>query len=179
MLPKPPPNYLAGYSEEQIENIMQEIEQGLLADALLQKYPNTHKVRTNKALYHYVMEVKNTHLRKSEPLDKIAFDSKLHITHKALGLHAHTTRLQGASLRARREVIVSTLFKDMPPEFLRMMVVHELAHLKGREHDKSFYQLCCNMEPDYHELEFDLRSYLTYLEITKKPLWSSTSTSLY
>ncbi|RLL52214.1 M48 family peptidase [Mariprofundus sp. EBB-1] len=175
MLPKPPPDYLAGYPAEQTENITQQIEQGLLAEELLQKYPQTHTVRTNKALYAYVMEIKNSHLRKSEQLDRVAFDSKPHITHKALGLHAHKSRLQGASLRAKREVIVSTLFKDMPPEFLRMMVVHELAHLKSREHDKGFYQLCCNMEPDYHELEFDLRSYLTLLEITNKPLWSSLS----
>lgn len=175
MRPQSAPNYLAGYPEEQTENIQQQIEQGLLAEALLQKYPHSHAVRTNKALYDYVMEIKNTHLRKTEPLDKVAFDSKLHITHHALGTHISKSKLQGANLRAKREVIVATLFKDMPPEFLRMIVVHELAHLKEREHSKAFYKLCCNMEPDYHELEFDLRTYLTWLEITKKPLWSSSS----
>ncbi|WP_410733789.1 YgjP-like metallopeptidase domain-containing protein [Citrobacter portucalensis] len=25
-----------------------------------------------------------------------------------------------------------------------MIVVHELAHLKEKEHDKAFYQLCCH-----------------------------------
>lgn len=42
-----------------------------------------------------------------------------------------------------------------------MIVVHELAHLKEKEHDKSFYQLCCHMEPQYHQLEFDTRLWLT------------------
>jgi len=42
--------------------------------------------------------------------------------------------------------------------------VHELAHLKQKQHDKAFYQLCCHMEPDYHQLEFDLRLYLTHLD---------------
>jgi predicted metal-dependent hydrolase len=42
--------------------------------------------------------------------------------------------------------------------------VHELAHLKEREHDKAFYALCCHMEPGYHQLEFDLRLYLTHLD---------------
>jgi predicted metal-dependent hydrolase len=28
-----------------------------------------------------------------------------------------------------------------------MIVVHELAHLREREHDRAFYQLCCHMEP--------------------------------
>jgi len=45
-----------------------------------------------------------------------------------------------------------------------MIVVHELAHLKEAEHDKSFYQLCTHMAPDYHQLEFDLRLYLTHLD---------------
>ncbi len=43
-----------------------------------------------------------------------------------------------------------------------MIVVHELAHLKEREHDKAFYQLCAHMEPDYHQLEFDCRVYLLW-----------------
>ena len=46
-----------------------------------------------------------------------------------------------------------------------MIVVHELAHLKEREHDKAFYALCQHMEPDYHQLEFDLRLWLTALEL--------------
>jgi len=50
-------------------------------------------------------------------------------------------------------------------EFLRMIVVHELAHLKEFEHNKAFYQLCCHMEPDYHQLEFDLRVFLCWREL--------------
>ena len=52
-----------------------------------------------------------------------------------------------------------------PAAFLKMIVVHELAHLKEREHNKAFYQLCRHMEPDYAQLEFDLRLYLTALEM--------------
>ncbi len=52
----------------------------------------------------------------------------------------------------------------LPAEFLKMIVVHELAHLKETEHNKAFYQLCTHMAPDYHQLEFDLRLYLTQLE---------------
>jgi predicted metal-dependent hydrolase len=35
-----------------------------------------------------------------------------------------------------------------------------LAHLRVRDHDKAFYQLCQHMLPDYHQLEFDLRLWL-------------------
>lgn len=46
-----------------------------------------------------------------------------------------------------------------------MIVVHELAHLKEKDHNKAFYSLCCHMEPDYHQLEFDTRLYLTHLSL--------------
>lgn len=57
------------------------------------------------------------------------------------------------------------MFRDAPAEFLKMIAVHELAHLKEADHNKAFYQLCTHMEPDYHQLEFDLRLYLTQLEL--------------
>jgi predicted metal-dependent hydrolase len=49
--------------------------------------------------------------------------------------------------------------------------VHELAHMKEREHDKAFYQLCRHMDADYHQLEFDLRCYLCHLDANGQPLW--------
>lgn len=54
-----------------------------------------------------------------------------------------------------------------------MIVVHELAHIKEREHDKAFYQLCRYMEPEYAQLEFDLRAYLTYLDAGGVALWAT------
>ena len=58
----------------------------------------------------------------------------------------------------------AALFKEAPADFLRMIVVHELAHLKESDHGKAFYALCQHMEPEYHQLEFDLRVYLTQQE---------------
>ena len=66
---------------------------------------------------------------------------------------------------------VAGLFRDLPSEFLRMIAVHELAHLKEREHDRAFYQLCAHMEPDYGQYEFDLRAYLCHLEAGGEALW--------
>jgi len=172
MRPKPPPNYLAGYPADLVESISQMIEQNRLADWLLKKYPHRHTVRSDKALYAYVMELKETYLRKAGPLNRVAFDSTLHLTRNALGMHTSKSQVHGAKLKAKREIHVATMFKDMPPEFLRMIVVHELSHMKVTEHDKPFYKLCCNMESDYHQLEFELRAYLTYLESGGEPLWS-------
>ena len=171
MRPRPPPNYLAGYPISLVAHVQQLIGQGRLADVLRQKYPLAHNVRTDKALYVYVLELKNEYMGNVGQLSKVAYDSKLHVIKNALGTHTTVSRMQGGNLRSKREIRVATLFKEMPAEFLRMIVVHELAHMKEREHDKAFYQLCRHMEPDYPQLEFDLRAYLTYLDAGGTRLW--------
>jgi len=176
MRPKSPQNYLAGYPIALVKQVQHLIEQGELAGRLLQRYPFAHAVRTDKALYDYVLELKGEYLRNTGQLSKVAFDSKLHVIRNALGMHTTISRVQGAKLKSKREIRVATVFKEMPPEFLRMIVVHELAHLKEREHDKAFYQLCLHMEPDYHQLEFDLRAYLSHLEATGQVLWAAATT---
>ena len=171
--PAPPLKYLAAYPAHVLAQVQSLLEQDQLGLMLLKKYPCAHAVRTDKALYDYVQEIKATKLRGSEPLSKVAFDSKLHVMAHALGTHTTVSRVQGNRLKAKREIRVATLFKDTPIEFLRMITVHELAHLKERAHDKAFYQLCCYMEPDYHQVEFDLRLYLTHLDLGGKLDWPS------
>ncbi len=119
------------------------------------------------------MELKNEHLRNSEPLSKIGFDSKLHVIAHALGTHTTISRVQGSKLKSKREIRIATLFKETPPEFLKMIAVHELAHIKEKAHDKAFYKLCTHMEPDYHQLEFDVRLYLTHIEGSSQRLWAA------
>jgi len=175
MRPKPTTNYLAGYDPALVQNVRQLIEQNRLAEILLKKYPQAHAVRTDKALYDYVQEIKGEYLRNTGQLSLVAFDSTMHIIRQALGTHTRVSRVQGTKLKAKREIRVATMFKAMPPEFLRMIVVHELAHLRQGDHDKAFYQLCRYMEPDYHQLEFDLRVYLSHLDATGQALWSATA----
>ena len=165
MNPKPPRlNYLAGYPQDLLQQVALLIEQGRLADTLRERYGDAHAVRTDGALYGYVLELKNRHLRKAEPLAKVAYDNRLHIVRNALGTHTAVSRVQGGRLKAKREIRIAGLFRQAPEAFLRMIVVHELAHLKEREHDKAFYALCRHMEPAYHQLEFDTRLWLTALE---------------
>ncbi len=157
--------YLAGYPEPLLHQVQALIDEGKLGESLRQRYPQAHEVRTDRALYDYVMALKASHLRSSEPLSKVAYDNKLRVIQHALGTHTAVSRVQGGKLKAKRELRVASLFKDAPADFLKMIVVHELAHLKVREHDKAFYQLCRHMEPRYHQLEFDLRLYLTHLDL--------------
>ena len=163
--------YLLGYPESLRAQVEQLIAQDRLGDMLLKKYPQAHGVRTDRALYDYVMALKNEFLRSSEPLSKVAFDNRLQVITHALGTHTTVSRVQGNKLKAKREIRVASLFKEVPDEFLRMITVHELAHIKEKEHDKDFYKLCSYMEPHYHQYEFDLRVYLTHMDVAGKLEW--------
>ena len=165
--------YLAGYSPGVLTQVQQRLDDGSLGTLLLQRYPSVHEVRTDRALYDYVTNLKSEFMRKAEPLSKVAFDNRLHVIRNALGTHTTISRVQGGKLKAKREIRVSSLFKAVPIEWLRMIVVHELAHMKERDHDKAFYALCTHMEPDYHRLELDLRLYLTHLDAGGVRLWLS------
>jgi predicted metal-dependent hydrolase len=165
--------YLGAYPAALRAQVEQLMAQGRLGDWLLKRYGGVHGIRNDRALYDYVSGLKSEFLRNAEPLAKVAFDNKLHVIRNALGTHTTISRVQGSKLKAKREIRVASLFKEVPIEWLRMIVVHELAHTKERAHDKAFYQLCTHMEPDYHQLEFDLRLYLTHLESGGPALWSA------
>ena len=157
--------YLAGYPAPLLAEVESLIAAGRLLDGVLQRHPKPHDVRSDRALVDYVNGLKREHLRSAEPLAKVTYDHHLHVLRNALGTHTAVSRVQGRQLKAKREIRIASLFKDAPAAFLRMIVVHELAHLKQREHDKAFYALCRHMEPDYHQLEFDTRLWLTALEL--------------
>jgi UTP pyrophosphatase len=163
--PMPLLPYLAGYPPELLAQVDRLVEQGRLGQSVRERYPQTHDVRSDRALYDYVSALKQEHLRNAEPLAKVGYDNTLHIVQHALGTHTSISRVQGSRLKAKRELRIASLFKQAPAPFLKMIVVHELAHLKERCHDKAFYALCTHMEPDYHQLEFDVRLWLTAREI--------------
>jgi UTP pyrophosphatase len=156
--------YLAAYPAAIQEKIQQLLDSNQLAGHILKKYPRPHDIKTDKALYDYVLDIKNDFLRKAEPISKVAFDSKIHVINHALGLHTTISRVQGSKLKSKHEIRIASMFKEVPIEFLKMIVVHELSHLKEKDHDKAFYKLCEYMEPQYHQLEFDLRLYLTQVD---------------
>ncbi len=167
----PAPDALAGYPAPLVAAVTRLLAQGRLGAALREKYPQAHAVRSDRALYDYVDEMKREYLRNAGVLSRVAFDSRMQVVEQALGMHRRIARVQGTKLKSKREIRVASLFKATPPEFLRMIVVHELAHLRFAAHDKDFYQLCRHIEPAYHEIEFDLRAYLVHLELRQAPLW--------
>lgn len=158
-----PLKYLAGYPQHLQTQVRELIDQDRLGALLAGKYPEPHAVRSDGLLYDYVQALKDRHLRKSAPLGKVLYDNRLQVLKQALGTHTTISRVQGSRLKASREIRIASVFRDAPAAFLRVIVVHELAHVKESDHGKAFYQLCMHMEPDYHQLEFDMRLYLTHL----------------
>lgn len=156
--------YLSGYSEELRARALELLLSGDLAERLAARYPERHEVRSNRALHAYVQELKARHMRKAPPLERVTYDDKMRVVEGALGMHTTRSHVHGARTRTRRDVRVASLFKDVAPQFLRMIVVHELAHMKHGDHSRDFYALCESMEPDYHQLELDLRLLLTVEE---------------
>lgn len=164
-----PLHYLRGYPPHLLEPVQRLIDAGRLGATLRQRHPAVHAVRTDRALYDYASALKSRFLRNAEPLAKVVYEQRLQLTGNALGTLTTVSRVQGTRLKAKREIRIASLFKQAPAPLLKMIVVHELAHLKEREHDKAFYALCTHMEPDYHQLEFDARLWLTALELEAPP----------
>jgi len=133
---------------------------GELLRRLRARYPDRNEISNNALLYAYAQDLKRTYMKSSDPLGKVRYSDKISSLHRALGLHTYAVRVQGNKLKRKNELRVCSRFKELPPEFLCMVVVHELAHLRHRDHDKAFYRLCCHMEPDYHRYELDLRLWL-------------------
>ncbi|MGB3601477.1 YgjP-like metallopeptidase domain-containing protein [Marinomonas sp.] len=154
--------YLNGYSPQLQQQAQALLEAEKTADFFLKKYPEAHNLNGTRPLYDYAMALKNQFMRSSAPISKVIYDDKIHVINNALGLHTYVSRVQGNKLKSKNEIRIASLFRRIPEPLLKMIVVHELAHLREKEHDKAFYKLCCYMEPDYHQLEFDLRLYLCH-----------------
>lgn len=160
--------YLQGYPVALQQQVRQLIADDRLGDYLAQRYPGRHAVQSDKALYGYVMALKQEHLKNAPAIDKVLYDSKLDVLRHALGLHTAISRVQGGRLKAKKEIRVASLFREAPAAFLDMILVHELAHLRESEHNKAFYQLCQHMLPGYAQIEFDLRAWLCWREATQQ-----------
>ncbi|WP_332399675.1 M48 family metallopeptidase [Vibrio metschnikovii] len=157
--------YIQGYSTSLIEQIQQLITQDKLIPWFEQRYPERHAIQSEKALFNYTIAIKNQYMKKTSPLSKVVYDGKIHLINNALGLHSYVSRVHGNKIKAKNEIRIASAFKQAPEPLLRMLVVHELAHLREKDHNKAFYQLCCHMEPNYHQLEFDARLYMMVLEL--------------
>ena len=156
--------YLKGYNPETVQQAEAMLDANKVGPWLLGRYPARHSFASERALYDFTQALKNQYMKSSNPISKVCYDDKIHVIDNALGLHKFISRVQGNKLKAKNEIKISSLFRAVPEPFLIMIVVHELAHLREKSHDKAFYKLCNYMEPNYHQLEFEVRLYLAHKE---------------
>jgi len=151
---------IAGYGPTTVDSVRRLIADNRLAAHLAKKYPARHAVQSDSALQAYIGELKREYLRSAPPLHRVTYENGVDVMRHALGLHVRSSRVQGGKLKAKHEIRIASLFREAAPEFLEMIAVHELAHLRESDHDKAFYRLCEHMLPDYHQREFDTRLWL-------------------
>ncbi len=156
--------YLNGYPENILKQVDELIKEGKLKNYILGKYPKNHNIKSSKELYNYTVKIKNEFMKKAPPISKVEYSDRAEVLQNALGLHKFINRVHGNKIKKINEILVSSVFINAPEEFLRMVVVHELAHFKEKEHNKAFYALCQNMMSDYFQIEFDMRLFLTLSE---------------
>jgi len=157
-------NYFQDYPDSLVDQAKQLIKTGQLKSYLLSKYPTAHRVHSDKQLFEYVNKIKQSYMKKSSQLDKVMYAKGKDLVFNALGTHTFVSRNHGGKLKSKHEIRIGASLKDAPEEMLRMLVVHELAHFKEKEHNKAFYNLCVYMQPDYCDVEFDTILFLILLD---------------
>lgn len=157
--------YFTGYPEQIISQVIQLIDNDKHGAYLIKKYPYAHTISSDKSLYSYATELKKRYLKNAPPFGRAAFKKQGDMVTNALG--THTYRMQGKT--RKHDLAINSDLLCAPEELLKALVVHELAHFKEKDHNKSFYQLCCHMEPQYHQLELDLRIFCVLVTQGKNP----------
>lgn len=161
--------FIQHYPPQLIEQVRNLIEQGRLQSSLSQRYPIwQHNIQSDAQLYTFTQQVRQQFMKNAPPLAKVSYDAKIQILDNAIGQHRQISRVHGSKLKSKNEIRISNLLKKLPEPLLRMVVVHELAHFREKDHNKAFYQLCQHMEPQYHQLEFDLRLCLVVQALTEE-----------
>ena len=156
--------YFEGYPSSIKIQVEQLIASGQLKSHLLKKYPEPHQINSDKLLYQYANNLKQEFMRNSPQLSKVCYEKQKDLVQRALGTHTFVSRNHGGKLNSKHEIRIALSLKSAPEDMLKMLVAHELAHFKEKDHNKAFYKLCNHMIPDYHQIELDLRLFLVLLD---------------
>jgi predicted metal-dependent hydrolase len=71
------------------------------------------------------------------------------------------TKRQWGSCSSKNEISINTMAMKLPLNVIEYLVVHELAHIKHKHHQKDFWQLVEYHLPDYKRHVKELKKYST------------------
>jgi len=71
------------------------------------------------------------------------------------------TKRQWGSCSAKNDLSFNTMMMKLPPYVMEYIVVHELAHIKHKHHQKAFWQLVQSYFPKYRTAIKELKTYTT------------------
>ncbi|HSR73712.1 MAG TPA: SprT family zinc-dependent metalloprotease [Sulfurovum sp.] len=71
------------------------------------------------------------------------------------------TRRQWGSCSAKNVLSFNTMMMKLPHDVIQYIIVHELAHIKHKHHQKDFWQLVENYLPEYKTHVNTLKNYTT------------------
>lgn len=168
-IPKPIQTYFSGYPEPILLQLAALYEANKIGQYLVNKYPNCHDVVSEKALFERVNQYKQRYLKNAPNLSSVKYKKQQQLVANALGTHTFRIKQHGNKLKKSHEIAIAEQLKYAPEALLDVLIVHELAHFKEKDHNKAFYNLCTHMLRDYHQLELDLRLFVLECEIAHNP----------
>ncbi len=71
------------------------------------------------------------------------------------------TKRQWGSCSGKNVLSFNTMMMKLPHDVIQYIIVHELAHIKHKHHQKAFWQLVEAYLPDYKEQVAELKNYMT------------------
>lgn len=161
-------DYFQSYPQNIRDHFEHLIKNGHVKSYLLKKYPMGHQINTDKQLYEYANKLKQNFMKKSPQINKVKYEKQKDLILNALGTHTFISRNHGGKIKSKHEIRIAVSLKSAPEEMLQMLVVHELAHFKEKDHNKAFYNLCEYMQPNYCEVELDTLLFLSLVDRDEK-----------
>ncbi len=76
-------------------------------------------------------------------------------------IHFRKTKRQWGSCSAKNVLSFNTMMMKLPQGVIQYIIVHELAHIKHKHHQKSFWKLVEHYMPDYKQHVTELKKYTT------------------
>ncbi len=76
-------------------------------------------------------------------------------------LRFRKTKRQWGSCSGKNVLSFNTMMMKLPYDVIQYIIIHELAHIKHKHHQKDFWQLVEHYLPDYRTQVAELKNYMT------------------